>query len=179
MAAKVPQETFDDFQKVAKKQDAGGKTGQKDKAVYAIFYVKDQKEIVTEKIDYGTNYANTESAAELANFKDEKGGVFARFRADMEKYNIKGNVGPPSNHASPVPRYAALDVHMKSKDGTAITSKLILIRFSPDTAGVQAKMIASQSEGNFKARMNLAKIWQVTDFSQFTYDECVTYAYSA
>jgi hypothetical protein len=179
MAAAISTGAYDDFQKVSKKQDTAGKTGTGTKLVYAIFAIKDDKEVVTEKVATGKVFSNTESAAELANFKD---ALFNQFRGDMAKYNQKGSITDGVNakgEKSPCPRYAVLDVHLMSKDGTAPTSKLILIRFSPDEAQVGKKMQYAQTEGAFKARLGIAKVWQVTDYATFTYDECVAYARTA
>jgi hypothetical protein len=72
--------------------------------------------------------------------------VCVSFLAQMFKNFVKDLL------KSGAPRFGVVDVFKTFADGH-VEQRPALLRYSPDTAGVKAKMVYSQAEGNFKGKV--------------------------
>jgi len=65
------------------------------------------------------------------------------------------------------PRFGLIDVFKTFADGHH-EQRQAVIRFSPDTCGVKAKMTYSQAEGNFKGKIGASKVVQANGTDELT-----------
>jgi len=142
-----------DYQNFSQKKQSG--TIQNDakeevpaKLTYVIFYING-KEVATETSGLGPLYKPSEQKAEIDKFP----AVFAEFSKKL--VSIKE------------PRYGAIDMHTAHADGR-FESKIVVFRWSPESAPTRLKMSYTATEGAFKAKINAAKIYQANDAADVT-----------
>jgi len=161
----VSQAFLQDYQNFSQKKPAENKDA-KDGGPFKLSYViasvgNGNKEIVTDELGYCPQFKNSDAKAEAENFEKV---VFPEFVKKLTSRDA--------------PRFAVIDVHIvHTKDGR-IESKILAIRWSPDKSDAKAKMIYSSSEGNFKAKISAAKIYQATDASDLTLAEIYKFAFA-
>ena len=112
---------------------------------YVIYYIKDKSEVVVES-------------------KGDREKTYEDFFEEIRELSGESEC-----------RYGVIDLEYKHQtQGTSEASlkqKLILFRWSPDTANIKQKMLyASSSEALKKALVGIAKYVQATDTSEGSYE---------
>ncbi|KAI9800441.1 MAG: cofilin [Piccolia ochrophora] len=91
--------------------------------------------------------------------------VFREKLINAKATDKRGNEGPG-------PRYAVYDFHYELESGEGKRSKITFIAWSPDNAGIQAKMVYASSKDALKRSLNgIAVELQANDEDDIEYGE--------